>query len=179
MTERLIQYLRKSFQVSWCLEPGDRSGSPRLVSFGRWATEMSELVQHGLWMLMAHVYLWIFVPMSLLQYPYDIEQRYMQDMQMPRLQTSANHRSIPWHSFASGVPLICVSKCQRKESESTKMTSPWWDLDHQLCKVRHMVEHSLHLLLRERSKEFGKPSASRSFGWSDTDSLVQFDTNLT
>ena len=29
-----------SFQVFWCLEPGDRSGSPRLVSFGRWAKEM-------------------------------------------------------------------------------------------------------------------------------------------
>ena len=51
--------------------------------------------------------------------------------------------------------------------------------DSQLCKVRHMVEHSLHLLLRERSKEFGEPSASRSFGWSDTDSLVQFDTIVT
>lgn len=95
--------------------------------------------------------------------------------------TSANICKPSQHSLAfvcvRGATHMCF-KVSKKGFRVDK-NEPWWDLDHQLCKVRHMVEHSLHLLLRERSKEFGKPSASRSFGWSDTDSLVQFDTNLT
>ena len=101
-----------------------------------------------------------------------------------QLQTIAAYLHLRLRLGCHWYELICVSKFQRKAPSRQKWNSlPMVGFGRStlstVSKVRHMVEHSLHLLLRERSKEFGEPSLSWSFWWTNTDSLVQFGTIVT